>query len=87
VQVGDYLLAIGDIAVTAGFGERFRARYGRAEGQTMDIRVRRGSETLSLPLAVQFSVRTERQLMFVRTAPARAAVVRHGILTGITNRR
>jgi len=82
VQVGDYLLAIGEIPVTEGFGERFRARYGRAEGQTAAIRVRRGEETLSLDMVIQMSTRVERQLVFDRTASPKAARVRRGILTG-----
>jgi predicted metalloprotease with PDZ domain len=82
VQAGDYLLSIGEISVTEGFGERFRVRYGKAAGQTAAIRVRRGDETLSLNMIVQMSVRTERQLIFDRTASPKAATIRRGILTG-----
>jgi predicted metalloprotease with PDZ domain len=82
VRMGDYLLSIGDVSVTEGFGERFRARYGKAEGQQAAIRVRRGADTLSLDMAVQMSTRTERQLVFDRTASPKAARIRRGILTG-----
>ncbi|MCC6316325.1 MAG: PDZ domain-containing protein [Gemmatimonadaceae bacterium] len=82
VRVGDYLLAVGDVTVTEGFGERFRARYGRSDGQTVTVRVRRAGQETSLPLRVQLAVRTESRLAFDRTASPRAAKVRHGLLTG-----
>ena len=82
VLAGDYLLSVGDVTVTEGFGARFRARYGRARGETVEVKVRRGDQTLALPLRVQFAVRVERQLAFDRAAPAKAVRVRHGILTG-----
>ena len=82
VKVGDYLLSIGDIPVTEGFGERFRVRYGQSEGQVASIRLRRGEETLTLPMTVRISTRTERHLIFDRTASPKAARIRHGILSG-----
>jgi predicted metalloprotease with PDZ domain len=82
VRVGDYLLSIGAIAVTEGFGDRFRARYGKAEGQTAPIQVRRGADTLSLDMTVQMATRTERQLVFDRTASPKASRIRRSILTG-----
>ncbi len=85
VQIGDYLVSIGDIAVTGGFAERFRSRYGKGAGQPAPIQVRRGTETMTLNMIVELSTRTERQLVFDRTASPKAARIRHGILAG--NRR
>ena len=82
VQIGDYLVSIGDISVTGGFAERFRSRYGNAAGQVAPIRVRRGTEMMTLNMTVELSTRTERQLIFDRTASPKAARIRHGILTG-----
>ena len=82
IQVGDYLIAIGDISVTEGFGDRFRARYGRADGQALPVRVRRSGQEVTLQMRVQMSVRTESRLTFDRAASPKAVKVRHGLLTG-----
>lgn len=82
VQVGDYILSIGGIAVTEGFGERFRARYGTAEGQSAAIQLRRGTETLTRDMVVQMTIRTDQRLVFDRTPSPKAARIRHGILSG-----
>lgn len=86
VRPGDQLIAIGDVAVTEGFGERFRARHARSEGQTIQVKVRRDGRDLSLPMTVQMVVRTQEQLVWDRNAPARALRVRRGLLTGQTGR-
>lgn len=82
IQVGDYLIAIGDVSVTEGFGERFRARYGRADGQTLPVRLRRSGQDVTLQMRVQMSLRTESRLTFDRAASPKAVKVRHGLLTG-----
>jgi predicted metalloprotease with PDZ domain len=82
VQAGDYLVAVGEVPVTEGFGARFRARYGRSEGETVQVSVRRGEQTLALPMRVMMSVRVERELVFDRAATAKAVRVRTGLLTG-----
>ncbi|MBC7895716.1 MAG: PDZ domain-containing protein [Cytophagaceae bacterium] len=82
IQVGDYLVAVGEVSVTEGFGERFRARYERSDGQVVPVRVRRGAQEMTLQMRVQLSVRTESRLTFDRGASPRAVKVRHGLLTG-----
>jgi predicted metalloprotease with PDZ domain len=82
IQVGDYLVAVGDVTVTEGFGERFRARYGRADGQMIPVRLRRGTQEVTLQMRVQLSVRTQSHLTFDRGASPRALKVRRGLITG-----
>lgn len=50
VRAGDYLLAINELSIEdQSFGSKFRAMFADArEGQPMSLRVRRGSETLTL---------------------------------------
>jgi predicted metalloprotease with PDZ domain len=86
VRPGDYLLAVGAIPVTEGFGDRYRARYGRSDGESIPIRVRRDGTELSLPMRVTFSVRTERHLVFDRAASPKALRIRRGVLTGNSDR-
>ena len=49
VKAGDQLIALGDVAITdPDFGTAFRARFGKNEGDSLPIRVRRGADTLTL---------------------------------------
>lgn len=82
VLPGDYLVSVGEVSVAEGFGDRFRARYGKSEGQVVPVKVRRGGQLLTLDLRVQLFVRTETRLEFDRNASPKAARVRHGVLTG-----
>lgn len=82
IQAGDYLIAVGDVSVTEGFGERFRARYGKSDGQMVPVRVRRGGQDMTLQMRVQLNVRTETRLTFDRGASPRAVRVRRGLLNG-----
>lgn len=82
VREGDYLVAVGEISVTEGFAERFRARYGRADGQTIPVRVKRDGQEVTLQMRIQMNVRTESRLTFDRAASPKAIKVRHGLLTG-----
>ena len=86
VKVGDTLISIGDIAVNEGFGPRFRTRYGRAEGQSVSIRVQRGAESIVLSMKVRVTVSTQQRVTFDAAASPRAMRVRRGILTGVTGR-
>lgn len=79
---GDYLVSVGEVSVTEGFGERFRARYGRSEGTKIPLKVMRDGREVTLEMTVEMFVRTTRRLAFDRTASAKAARIRHGILTG-----
>ena len=54
VKVGDQLLALGDIEIMdPSFGDAFRSRFGKSEGDSLSIRVRRGADTLTLHGTVQ----------------------------------
>jgi predicted metalloprotease with PDZ domain len=85
VKPGDYLLSVGEVTVTEGFGERFRARYANAEGTSIPLKLTRDGQPLTLTMTVQMFVRSERQLTFDRTPTPRAARIRHGIFTGRRN--
>lgn len=83
VQVGDYLVRIGDINVSdPDFGARYRARYARSEGQTLPLVVRRGGEERTLNLPVRNRLRTVETIVFDRNASPKAIRVRSGILRG-----
>lgn len=88
VQPGDLLLEIGDMPVTdATFGQRFRARFAKSEGQSIPIKVRRGEQVLSLPMIVQATVRVDTQLQWDPGASPKAVRIRHGIMMGSTDAR
>ena len=86
VKVGDQLLALGDIDITnPSFGDEFRSRFGKSEGDTLSIRVRRGADTLTLHGTVKLSERVESQLDVDPNASAKAVKVRSGIFRGTTD--
>jgi len=87
VKPGDVLLALGDIAIdNPDFGPAFRSRFGKSEGDSLPIRVRRGSETITLPGKVRLGQRTEGRLVADPSASPKAARVRGGILRGTTDK-
>lgn len=85
VQVGDVVLALGDIPVKdqAAF-DTFRARYAGRDGAEITVRVRRGTEPLSLKVKVSLAVLTSPSIIADPKASSLAASIRHGILTGTT---
>jgi predicted metalloprotease with PDZ domain len=85
VQVGDYLIRIGDIPVSdPDFGARYRARYARNDGQTVPLVIRRGGQERTLTLPVKNRIRTEESIKFDLNASPKAIRVRTGILRGLT---
>jgi predicted metalloprotease with PDZ domain len=87
VRVGDYLLSVGDINVDdQQFGARMRARYGAsAEGSPLVIKVRRGTETLTLAGKLQFAAGD----VVVEPDPSarpKAVKIREGILRGLIDK-
>ncbi len=83
VQVGDYLLRIGDIPVSdPDFGARYRARYARSEGQTVPVAVKRRGEDQTLMLPVRNRLRTVETIVMDRSASPKAMRIRAGILRG-----
>ena len=86
VEVGDYLVRIGDIAVSdPDFGARYRARYARSDGETVPLVVRRGGEQRTLTLPVRNRLRTVETIMFDRNASPKALRIRAGIMKGETS--
>ena len=87
VKVGDQLLALGNIEIMdPSFGEAFRSRFGKSEGDSLAIKVRRGADTLTLHGTVKLSERVESRLDADPQAGAKAARVRSGIFRGTTDK-
>jgi predicted metalloprotease with PDZ domain len=84
VRAGDYLLAVGDIAVEdQDFGAKMRARYAAMpEGSPLTIKVRRGTQTLTLAGRLKFAPGDVAIEADPRASP-KAVRVREGILKGI----
>jgi predicted metalloprotease with PDZ domain len=82
IRAGDGLVSIGEIPVSEGFGPRFRARYGRADGQSIPVTIRRGGRELTLSLTVRMEISTSQRIIFDPAASPKARRVRRGILTG-----
>jgi hypothetical protein len=80
-------LALGDVPLTnPDFGPAFRARYGKEEGAPLPIKVRRGTDTLTLTAKVRLAARVERRIEADPAAGPKAVRIRTGILKGITGR-
>ena len=87
VRAGDRLLAIGDLLVTdPDFGPAFRARFGKEEGAPLPIKVRRGTDTLTLNGKVVLVTRVERRFEADPAATEKAVRIRNGILKGRVGR-
>lgn len=85
VRSGDVLVALGDIPVTdQDFGPKFRARFGKEDGQPLPIQVERGGQRLTLNGKIRLVARMESRLEIDPAAPAKAARVRDGIFKGTT---
>jgi S1-C subfamily serine protease len=83
VKPGDILLSVGDIAVNdQQFGARMRAKYGAsAEGLPLQIKLRRGPDTLTLAGRLQFAA-GDVVVEVDPTAKPKAVKIRAGILKG-----
>jgi C-terminal processing protease CtpA/Prc len=83
IQVGDYLVRIGDIPVSdPNFGARYRARYARNEGQTVPVQVKRRGEDQTLTLPVRNRLRTVETIQVDRNASPKAMRIRSGLFRG-----
>jgi predicted metalloprotease with PDZ domain len=87
VRPGDYLVSIGDIAVDdQQFGARIRAKYGASiEGAPLAIKIRRGTEILTLQGDLQFAL-GDVMIEPDPSASAKAAMIRDGILKGVVSK-
>lgn len=87
VNAGDLLLELGDVAVDSpDFVRAYRARFGRSEGDSLPIRVRRGTDTLTLVGRIRLGERVQTRLQADPGAPAKAVRIRTGIFRGETDR-
>ena len=85
VRSGDVLIALGDIAITdEDFGPKFRARFGKEDGQPLPIQVERDGQKLTLNGKIRLIARMESRLEVDPGAPAKASRVREGIFKGTT---
>jgi predicted metalloprotease with PDZ domain len=83
LQVGDYLVRIGDIPVAdPDFGARYRARYARSEGQTVPVVIKREGADRTLTMPVRSRLRTVETIVTDRNASPKAIRIRAGILRG-----
>ena len=83
LRAGDYLIQVGDITVRdQGFGEQFRSRYARADGQTLPVKIRRDGQPMELQIPVRLAVRTEERVMLDPGATEKARRIRAGIVKG-----
>jgi predicted metalloprotease with PDZ domain len=87
VKAGDRLISLGDVAVMdPDFGTAFRTRFGKSEGDSLPIRVQRGTDTLTLHGVVRLTTRLESKLAADPNASEKAKRVRNGIFTGATGK-
>jgi predicted metalloprotease with PDZ domain len=87
VKAGDVLLALGDVDVNnPDFGSAYRARFGKSEGDSLPIRVRRGTETITLSGKVRLGERVESRLEAAPGASEKAVRIRNGIMRGGTGK-
>jgi predicted metalloprotease with PDZ domain len=85
VRSGDVLLSLGDIPITdSDFGPKFRARFGKEDGQPLPIQVERAGQRVTLNGKVRLVPRVESRLEIDPGAPPKAAKVREGIFKGMT---
>ncbi len=85
VRAGDVLLALGDIPITdSDFGPRFRARFGKEDGQPLPIQIERDGQRQTINAKIRLVPRVETRLEADPSAPAKAVRVRQGILKGTT---
>lgn len=87
VRIGDVLISVGDVQVDdQQFGARMRARYGAsAEGSPLPIKIRRGTETITLAGKLQFAAGD----VVVEADPnarPKAVRIREGMLKGVTDK-
>ena len=83
LRAGDHLVKVGDIDVTdPSFGPRFRERYARRAGETVNVVVQREGQAITLPLKVVLAERVEERMEFDAKATPKALRIRRGILAG-----
>ncbi len=85
LKLGDVLLALGDVLITGEQSfQTFRERYADKDGAPLPIRIRRGSEELTLNGQIRLVTLTSDRLALDPDASAKAQRVRHGLFAGVT---
>jgi predicted metalloprotease with PDZ domain len=87
VKAGDVLLSLGDLSVNSpDFGAAYRAKFAsHKDGDTLSIKVRRGTDTLTLNGRVSLMASVESRIVADSAASPKAVRIREGILTGKTD--
>ena len=86
VRTGDYLLAIGEIAVSdPSFNEKFKTRF-KTQTAPVTVRVRRGGDLLALTGKIRLEERHTFHVQADPGASATALSIRNGILKGTVNK-
>jgi len=83
VQVGDYLVSVGGIAVhDANWITPFRNEFNGRTGTPIEIVVRRGGQNTTLSGTLNTVDVVERSVELDPQAPAKAVRIRHSLFTG-----
>lgn len=83
LRLGDEITQLAEIPITGEESfDQFRTRYAGKEGAEVPIKIRRGSESLTLTARVRLATITNDRLTFDAKAGPKALKVRRGILTG-----
>jgi predicted metalloprotease with PDZ domain len=87
VKPGDALIALGGVALhSAEFGPAFLSGFGKSEGDSLPIQVRREGQSLTLSGRLRLGIREELRLEPMPAATPKAARIRSGIFRGVTDR-
>jgi predicted metalloprotease with PDZ domain len=86
LQVGDLLLALGDMQLGTDndFGPAFRQKFAGQEGADLDYTIKRNGQTMVLHGKVKLVPQINWHLEADPAASPKAARIRHGLLTGAT---
>ncbi len=86
LTIGDRLVSIGDVAITADSSfDVFRTRYNATSATTLPLVIKRGSQTLTLQLPVRLATRVRTLVSPLPGASTKAVRIRSGILRGSTS--
>jgi predicted metalloprotease with PDZ domain len=87
LAAGDLLVSIGGVAIVdAASFDTLRARYAGTTERTLPLVVRRGGELRTLQAPVRLVARPRVRVLAEPGASAKAARIRHGILSGTVDR-
>jgi predicted metalloprotease with PDZ domain len=83
---GDRIISIGDFTISNDDSfEAWRARYAGTTLTTLPMKVRRGTETITLQLPVRLTTQVQARVSPIPNAPEKAVRIRGGILRGTTS--